>query len=147
MAENWIIPCNVKLFDVISYFKEHTRVVWKNSFTICKGDTVYLYISSPYGEIKYKCLVVNDKVDEATLMANSYAIQTQKANNYFSKKEKYIEMEYVCEFPEGTFNLSKLKEHGLGQVQIQARTDKRLQQYIDICEAALKKGEAKGGDN
>lgn len=145
MAENWIIPCNVKFFDVIAHFKENNRVVWKNSFTIRKGDTAYLYLSSPYGEIRYKCIVVNDKVDDELLSANSYAIPEKKSNNYFSKKEKYIELEYVCEFPAGTFTLPKLKEHGLGQVQIQARTDRKLQQYIDSCEKSLNT-EDKGGD-
>lgn len=145
MAENWIIPCNVKFFDVIAHFKKNNRVVWKNSFTIRKGDTAYLYLSSPYGEIRYKCIVVNDKVDDELLGANSYAIPEKKSNNYFSKKEKYIELEYVCEFPAGTFSLPKLKEHGLGQVQIQARTDRKLQQYIDSCEKSLNT-EDKGGD-
>ena len=145
MAENWIITGNVKFFDLIAHFKENNRVVWKNSFTIRKGDTAYLYLSSPYGEIRYKCIVVNDKVDDELLSANSYAIPEKKSNNYFSKKEKYIELEYVCEFPAGTFTLPKLKEHGLGQVQIQARTDRKLQQYIDSCEKSLNT-EDKGGD-
>ena len=134
MTETWVIPCNIKYFDVISHFKENKRVVWKNSFSIHKGDIVYLYLSSPYGEIRYKCIVINDSVDEEVLKTNSYAIPIKKTNSYFSKKEKYIEIEYVCEFPEGTFTLSKLKEHGLGQIQIQARANRKLQQYIDLCE-------------
>ena len=139
MTETWVIPCNIKYFDVISHFKENKRVVWKNSFSIHKGDIVYLYLSSPYGEIRYKCIVINDSVDEEVLKTNSYAIPIKKTNNYFSKKEKYIEIEYVCEFPEGTFTLSKLKEHGLGQVQIQARANRKLQQYIDLCEENINK--------
>ena len=53
------------------------------------------------------------------------------------KKEKYIEMEYVCEYPEKTFPLEDLRVHGLGQVQIQARTDRRLQQYLDTEECKI----------
>ena len=134
MAENWIIPCNIKVFDVISHFKTNKRVVWKNAFTIRKGDIAYLYLGRPYGEIRYKCMVVNDAVDEELLQANAYAIPAKKWNYYFSKKEKYIEMEYVREFPEGMLTLEKLREHGLGQVQIQARTDRKLQQFINECE-------------
>lgn len=139
MTETWVIPCNIKYFDVISHFKENKRVVWKNSFSIHKGDIVYLYLSSPYGEIRYKCIVINDSVDEEVLKTNSYAIPIKKTNSYFSQKEKYIEIEYVCEFPEGTFTLSKLKEHGLGQIQIQARANRKLQQYIDLCEENINK--------
>ena len=134
MAEKWIIPCNIKFFDLISHFKTNSRVVWKNSFTIKKGDTAYIYIGRPLGEIKYKCLVVNDEVDEQLLQKNRYAIPEKKSNNYFSKKEKYIEMELVSEYPDKTLTLEMLREHGLGQVQIQARTDRRLQRYIDEIE-------------
>ena len=80
------------------------------------------------------------KVDEQLLQANSYAIPAKKSNNYFSKKEKYIVMEYICEYPEGTFTLEDLREHGLGQVQIQARTDRRLQAYLTEVETQLQNG-------
>ena len=46
-------------------------------------------------------------------------------------------MEYVCEYPEKTFPLEDLRVHGLGQVQIQARTDRRLQQYLDTEECKI----------
>lgn len=137
MSENWIIPCNVKVFDVISHFKCNKKVVWKNAFTIRKGDIAYLYLGNPYGEIRYKCMVIDDSVSEDLLSKNVYAIPAKKSNNYFSKKEKYIQMEYISEFPEGPLTLAKLREHGLGQVQIQARTDRRLQQFIDSCENEL----------
>ena len=140
MSENWIIPCNIKFFDLIKYFEKNKIVVWKNAFTIHKGDTAYIYIGRPYGEIRYKCTVINDQVDEQLLQANSYAIPVKKSNNYFSKKEKYIAMEYVCEYPKGTFTLKKLREHGLGQVQIQARTDRRLQAFLTETEEKLWNG-------
>ena len=61
-----------------------------------------------------------------------------------TKKEKYIEMEFLCEFPENALPLKTLKEHGLGQVQIQARTDRRLQMFLDEVE---RKTVANGGEN
>ena len=91
MAENWIIPCNIKVFDVISHFKTNKRVVWKNAFTIHKGDIAYLYLGRPYGEIRYKCVVINDVVDEDLLKANSYAIPAKKWNNYFSRNGLYFD--------------------------------------------------------
>lgn len=134
MAEKWILPCNTKVYDVIEHFKRNKRIVWKNSFTIHPGDVVYLYLSAPYSEIRYKCLVVNNVADEDTIQQNSYAIPTKKSNNFFSKKEKYIELEFICEYPHKTFPLDKLKENGLGQVQIQARVDRKLQYHLDAIE-------------
>ena len=125
---------------MIEHFKTNTKVVWRNAFTIRKGDIAYIYIGRPYGEIRYKCRVINDQVDDELLQANKYAIPAKKSNNYFSKKEKYIEMEFVCEYPEGTFSLERLREHGLGQVQIQARTDRRLQAYLTEVESSLESG-------
>ena len=141
MAEHWIIPCNVKVFNVIDHFKDKKTVVWKNSFTMKKGDIAYIYLGSPYSEIRYKCKVINDEIDEQTLRLNAYAIPAKKSNNYFSKKEKYVELEYISSFPEKTFPLNDLRENGLGQVQIQARTDRRLQAYITSMEERIIGGE------
>ena len=141
MAEHWIIPCNVKVFNVIEHFKDKKTVVWKNSFTMKKGDIAYIYLGSPYSEIRYKCEVINDEIDEQILSLNAYAIPAKKSNNYFSKKEKYVELEYICSFPEKTFPLNDLRENGLGQVQIQARTDRRLQAYITNMEERIIGGE------
>lgn len=131
MIEHWIIPCNVKKFNIIEHFKLNSEVVWKNSFTIHKGDVVYIYVGSPYGEIRYKCEVISDQVDDDLLQQNSYAIVTKTTNNYFSKKIKYIQLKLLKEYPEKKLPLSTLKENGLGQVQIQARTDRNLQRYLD----------------
>lgn len=141
MKENWIVPCNIKVYDVISHFKKNRTIIWKNAFTIHSGDIAYLYLGSPYGEIRYKCLVISDSVSDELLQRNTYAIPAKKSNNYFSKKDKYIQMELVNEYPAGTFKLSDLRNNGLGQVQIQARTDRRLQAYIDYVEKGLIKEE------
>ena len=130
MRDNWIVPCNLKYFDVIEHFKNCEYVIWKNSFTIRKGDIVYIYIGAPIGEIRYKCEVVSDEIDQELLNSNSYAIVKKESNNYFSKKIKYIQLKLIKEYTPGTFKLQELREHGLGQVQIQARTDRRLQSYI-----------------
>ena len=137
MTETWIVPCNIKFFDLINHFKNENTVVWKNAFTIRNGDIVYIYIGKPYGEIRYKCRVIDDKVEGEKLAANSYAISEHKSNNYFSKKEKYMQLEYIREFPEGTFTLDALREHGLGQVQIQARADRKVRAFLSETEAVL----------
>lgn len=137
MIENWIVPCNIKYFDVETHFQNNSFVVWKNSFTIRVGDTVYIYIGAPYSQIKYRCTVVSDEIDEETLTENSYAIQEKTSHNYFSKKTKYIKMHMDYEYPNDLLTLSKLREHGLGQVQIQARTGRNLQRYLSQIDEEL----------
>ena len=62
-----------------------------------------------------------------------------------SKKEKYIVLELEKEYPDNLLPLSVLKEKGLGQVQIQARVDRRLLKYIETTEEMLSLKEKKAG--
>ena len=64
------------------------------------------------------------------LQENTYAIPTKTSNNFYSKRVKYIVLELDQTFPEGTFKLDELKNHGLGQVQIQARADRKLREFM-----------------
>lgn len=131
MIEKWIIPCNIRQFNVIEHFQTTDTVVWKNSFTMKPDDIAYIYIGAPFGEIKYKCIVTNTIVNDEMLKDNSYAIVTKQSNNYFSKKTKYVQLKLLESFPDNTFNLNFLKEHGLGQVQIQARVPRQLKPYLE----------------
>lgn len=137
MVEKWIIPCNLKFFNLEEYLKSHTTVIWRNAFTIKRGDIAYIYIGRPLGEIKYRMKVISDSVDNNKLSQNSYAIPQKPIHNFYSKKDKYIELEIDYEYPKGTFTFEDLKQHGLGQVQMQARTSRRLQSYIDDIENKL----------
>ncbi|MBQ9663596.1 MAG: hypothetical protein IJV40_10645 [Oscillospiraceae bacterium] len=129
--EHWLIPCNVRIYDVPAHFAQEKTIVWRNTFSMRKGDAAFIYLGSPYGEIRYKCKVISDTVDEDTLMKNAYAIPAKVANNYYSKRVKYVKLELEKEYPANFLSLNKLREHGLGQVQIQARIDRRLLKYIE----------------
>lgn len=103
--------------------------------SICakKGDTAYIYIGAPYSEIKYKCHIVDDDVDEKTLQKNKYAIRKTESG----KRQKYIKMKLDYVYDDGELSLDKLRANGLGQTQIQARTDRRLQVYISDVDRGL----------
>lgn len=131
MTETWIIPCNTRFFDVESYYRHHNEVVWKNYFTIKPGDTVYIYVGGAIRQIKYRCRVVNACIDDVTLKEHTYAVMPKKSNNFFSRREKYMLMEFEYEYPNGALLYEDLKKHGLGQVQLQARADRRVVQYIE----------------
>ena len=140
MNEHWIVPCNTRNFNIIEHFKIDKSAVWKNSFTIKEGDIVYLYLSAPYSEIRFRCRVISTEVSDEMLQKHSYAIVQNKSNNYFSKKIKYMVIEKEIEYPEGLLSLDCLKKNGLGQVQIQARTDRQVQKYIDELTAPYETG-------
>ena len=133
MSENWIVPCSVKFFDVVNHFEENNTIVWRKESALKKGDTAYIYIGAPYSEIKYKCHIIDDDVDEKTLQSNEYAIRKTESG----KRQKYIMMELDHIYDDGELSLDKLRENGLGQTQIQARTDRRLQAFISDVDERL----------
>ena len=145
MIESWVVPCNIKHFDLISHFEKSDTVVWKNSFTIKQGDTVYIYVGAPISEIRYRCTVISDSVPDEILAKNEYAIVEKTGNNYFSKKIKYVQLKRVVAYPEKLFVLEDLRKNGLGQVQIQARADRKLKVYLDSIEDRIMKGDKSDG--
>jgi len=140
MIESWIVPCNIKHFDLISHFENTDTVVWKNSFSIKNGDVVYIYVGAPISEIRYRCTVISDSVSDELLDENKYAIVKKTGNNYFSKKIKYVQLKKEVEYPDNLLPLEQLRKNGLGQVQIQARVDRKLKLFIDSQEGATANG-------
>lgn len=130
MKENWIIPCSPKYFDVVEHFKANDSVVWKKGCAIKTGDIVYLYVGRPYGQIKFKCEVISDNVDDATLDQNKYAVMPSQI-----ERVRYIQMKKVYEYPDGVLQLPELKANGVGQVQRQARAYKDIVEFIDSIES------------
>ncbi len=133
MQENWIVPCSVKYYDVVSHLKEKKTIVWRKVSALKEGDTVYLYLGAPYSEIKFKCHIINDNVDEETVAQNAYAIK--KTDRPHKDRYLLLELDYV--YPDGELSLEKLRAHGLGQTQTQARTDRKLQAFINSVNEKL----------
>lgn len=126
MIENWIVPCNLKFFDVVDYFDNHETIIWKRGSAIHEKDLVFIYIGAPLSEIKFKCEVVQEKVSIDEIMKNKYAIKSDAP----IKENKYMKLRLLEKYPDGVLSWGQLKKHGLGQVQIQARTDRKLLAYI-----------------
>lgn len=53
--EHWLIPANLKYYDVINCFNDTDIIEWKQSNDIHVGDIIYIYITNPYSSIFYKC--------------------------------------------------------------------------------------------
>lgn len=50
----WMIPCNNKYFDVKGSFNKYGTVYWSQYYNFQKGDTGYIYSSSPDSAIRFK---------------------------------------------------------------------------------------------
>lgn len=122
---SWGIPCNLKYFDVIEWFKNNETVVWKRgNRSMSVGDEVYIYIGIPNKEIKYKCEIIDVAVDSATLAENKYATIGDYEHNH-----KYMKLKKVHEYEEG-IDLETIKKCGTYLIRKQGRLDRKLENYI-----------------
>ena len=61
----WVIPCNPAYYDVCGVFNKLDKVEWKQSTNVNEGDIVYIYVTSPIKEIRYKCVARKVDLDYA----------------------------------------------------------------------------------
>ena len=60
--KEWIIPANPKYYDIEHAFDNTEIIYWKQSGSIKKDDTVFMYIAAPVSAILYKCKVVESDI-------------------------------------------------------------------------------------
>ncbi|MGL5756584.1 MAG: HNH endonuclease [Paraclostridium sp.] len=127
----WIISCNPSDYDVVGAFNKLEKLEWKQSTNINIGDVVYIYVSSPVQEIKYKCTVrkVNLKSSER-IDDSEFVLDDSKYKDY----GRYMELELINKYLDKQYNFRALKQHGLKSVQGPSRVTQELLDYIKSME-------------
>lgn len=120
---SWIIPCNVKFYDVINHFKNTDTIIWKRGIPAKNGDLVYLYVGIPYKQILFRCQVIDEKLPEEEIGSEKYAIM--KGSN----TRLYMRLKLVEAWNEG-IPLEKLNEFGIVLVRKQTRLTGSALNYI-----------------
>ena len=130
MHEKWLIPCNIKFFNLIEHFEHHDEVVWKAYKGFSVGDLAYIYIGVPFKKVMYMCKVVDKDVAPEVLEENQYAVRTKR----ISYNSRYVKLKLIKKFSDERLSLEVLKENGLGQVQMIARVCQELEYYLDTID-------------
>ena len=60
--KEWIIPANLKYYDIEHAFDDADEIDWKQGAGIKKGDTVFLYVAAPVSAILYQCKVTETDI-------------------------------------------------------------------------------------
>ena len=119
----YIVVCNIQMFDIIAHFSNSTSLVWKQPAPCKVGDTVYFYLGRPYKQIMYKCRVVETSI--AKPMVSYWS-------NYESRRKSLFMRVDLCEkFEDDALSYQNLLDHGLKTVQCSTRVDGQLKKYID----------------
>lgn len=122
--KNWVIPCNLKNFDITSWFSKQREVVWKQTMRVSTDDVVYIYVGTPVKAIRYKCIVVDNDVNGELLEKSKYA----QIGDY-EHSRKYMQLKLIKEYDEG-ISLETLKNMGMYMVRKQSRLDDKIVDFI-----------------
>lgn len=130
---SWLVPCNVKFYDVVAHFRNSDEVIWRQGRRFKPGDVAYLYISAPYSQILYKCEVI-----EAGIPRDSVPEEQRYAIRPGSKAVPLMRLKRVETFNEGSITLQDIVECGLGAVRTQILVPRRVQMIIDRVESSFR---------
>ena len=109
-CNDWLIPANPRLFDVISAFEKNATLRWHRFSTIQKGDYVYIYYAEPYASILFRCLVE----------------ETELSREGEDAKDKWMLLRLVKDYPRGMFNRERLASFSVKAVRGPRRVPKEL---------------------
>lgn len=111
----WIIPCNLRYYDVFGAFLNLKCVDWKQSNrNIGVGDTVYIYVGRPISAIKYRCKVKKVNLPFCKINDSAYV----KIGDVYERYGNYMELEAIEEYDDDFLTIAKMRECGLkGNIQ------------------------------
>ncbi|MBA8759961.1 HNH endonuclease [Staphylococcus schleiferi subsp. coagulans] len=113
----WIIPCNVKAYDVVEAFNSLKTIDWKQSNNLKSaqnGDVVLIYLSAPYSCIKYICKINEVNKSQITIDDRAFVVKGDSYVEY----SNHMELELISEIEDNLLTLKILKDHGMkGAVQ------------------------------
>lgn len=130
----WVIACNPNDYDIEGVFNKLDKVEWKQSTNINVGDIVYIYVTSPVKEIRYKCIARKVNLSHVDTTKDREFIL--KGDNY-ENRVRYMELEFITKYKEGQFTLENLKQNGLKSVQGPSKVSEELSNYIKLNEIEM----------
>lgn len=111
----WIIPCNINLYDVIGAFEKFKCIDWKQSnHSISVGDEVFIYVGKPISSIMYKCKVNKANFNKPKIDDSEFVLNGETYQNYGN----YMELELSEKYDISRFHIDILVANGLkGRIQ------------------------------
>ena len=123
----WIVPCNIKKYDIIGAFRHLTAVDWKQTINAKTGDIVFIYVSKPIGAIIYKTKVTKPNLEKIEIDDSEYVLD---GTGYVNAK-RHMELELIDCFDVNKYHLEKIREHGIkGNIQGPMKVVDELIKYM-----------------
>ena len=87
----WIIPCNIKKYDVFKAFRMFKKLNWKQSTNIEVDDIVYIYTTKPHSAITHKCKVLEVNLKKTYIDDDAFALD----DTPFALYGRYMTLELI----------------------------------------------------
>ena len=133
----WMIPCNQKFFDLKGCFKKYGEMYWSQYFNFRKGDTGYIYMSSPDSAIVYSFEVVDAEMPYSPIMDFKEEFFVDKSDyGTWKVHNRFAHFRMTGETNSSRLNLAHLMSHGLkmaprGALNLSYKDYEELKQYIE----------------
>ncbi len=105
----WILPCNLKNYDVISAFKKFNVIQWKQSFNAFVGDKALIYVSAPESKIMFSCTIEEVNLPSVKIDDSDFIVDGTPFVNY----GRYLTLKLENKYEGNELSLSTLKLNGL----------------------------------
>lgn len=116
--DEWIIPANPKFYDVINCFNETDTVMWKQARGIKLGDIAYIYVTSPYSAIFFKCEVIEINIP-----------YTYKDENL--AMDKVMKIKLLEKYDKEEYPFIKLQKYGIKAIRGPRRVTEKFSKEIN----------------
>jgi 5-methylcytosine-specific restriction protein A len=126
----WIIPCNLKNYDLVSAFSAHQEVDWKQIKSIEAGDRVMIYIASPVSAVRDRCVVKETELPGPNVIGAEY----NRDETPYGSAESHMTLVKAFEYDDPRLSLKALRAMGVGHVQGPRRTPANLDELVSEIE-------------
>ena len=126
----WMVPGNPEHFDIIGAFTELGKIDWRQTINAQVGDIVYVYVSGPIKEIRFKCRVNETDIEDVEIEDDKFNISGEQGGVY----DRYMELEAIREYSGSAYGREELLKHGFMTLRGPMRVPQELQKYLDSLE-------------
>ena len=110
----WIIPCNNKFFDLKGCFAKYGEMYWSQYFNFHKGDTGYIYMSSPDSAIVFSIEIVEADMPYSQVMDFKEEFFIDKSDfGTWKQHNRFAHFRMTGKTNSSRLNLAHLMSHGL----------------------------------
>ena len=129
----WLISGNPKNYDVMGAFYKLGKIDWMQSTNVSIGDIVYIYISDPIQEVRFKCRANKVNIPIPDIDDKEFNVSGEYDGSYGSYG-RYMELEMIEEFLWPAFTRKKLVKYGFSPPQSPVRVSPQVKTYMDLIQ-------------